>query len=236
LKFIDLTGKQINNWLVIKQVENDKWNHTQYLCECQCEKKTRKIVSGNTLNNGKSKSCGCLKIISSSENGKLNKKYNTYDLTSEYGIGYTSNTNEPFYFDLEDYDKIKNYCWCINSTGYLSSRDKNNKHILMHRIIMNPSNQMVVDHINHNIIDNRKHNLRICLQIDNAKNCTKQINNTTGITGVLWDKRYQKWKSIIGINNKQIHLGYYDDKNDAIKVRKEAEVKYFGEYRYKENV
>ena len=37
------------------------------------------------------------------------KKYNTYDLSGEYGIGYTSK-GEEFYFDLDDYDKIKDYC------------------------------------------------------------------------------------------------------------------------------
>ena len=45
---------------------------------------------------------------------KCNKKYNKYDLSGEYGIGWTSNTNQEFYFDLEDYDKIKDYCWIYN--------------------------------------------------------------------------------------------------------------------------
>ena len=48
----------------------------------------------------------------------MHKKYNTYDLTGEYGIGYTSK-DEEFYFDLEDYDKIKDYCWRITMQGYV---------------------------------------------------------------------------------------------------------------------
>lgn len=45
----------------------------------------------------------------SNKGGKKNKRYNRYDLTGEYGIGYT-NQGVEFYFDLEDYDKIKEYC------------------------------------------------------------------------------------------------------------------------------
>ena len=43
------------------------------------------------------------------------KKYNTYDLSGEYGIGYTTK-GEKFLFDLEDYEKIKDYCWCVDKT------------------------------------------------------------------------------------------------------------------------
>ena len=50
--------------------------------------------------------------------GKFLKQYNNYDLSGEYGIGYLFN-GEEFYFGLEDYDKIKNYCWYKDSGGYI---------------------------------------------------------------------------------------------------------------------
>lgn len=55
--FIDLTGKKFNRWLVLKRVSNDKHNLTQWLCRCDCG--TERIVLGNSLRNGRSKSCGC---------------------------------------------------------------------------------------------------------------------------------------------------------------------------------
>ena len=61
------------------------------------------------------------------------KKYNTYDLSGEYGIGYTSK-GEEFWFDLNDYNKIKDYCWYYNSNGYLCSQNANCKHIYFHRL------------------------------------------------------------------------------------------------------
>ena len=47
------------------------------------------------------------------------------------------------------------------------------------------------------------------------------------------DKNRNKWIAQITVNYKNIHLGRYENIEDAIKARKEAEVKYFGEYRYK---
>ena len=57
-------------------------------------------------------------------------------------------------------------------------------------------------------------------------------NNTSGVTGVSWDKAENKWKAQIGINNKMIHLGRFDNFDEAVKARQEAEQKYFGEYSY----
>ena len=64
-------------------------------------------------------------------------------------------------------------------------------------------------------------------------NQNKRSNNTSGYTGVLWDKAKNKWMARIKVNYKQIFLGYYDTLEKAIEVRKEAEIKYFGEYRNK---
>ena len=58
----------------------------------------------------------------------------------------------------------------------------------------------------------------------------KLKNNTSGVKGVCWHSRDNRWFARIGIDGKQISLGYFIDINDAIKTRKEAEEKYFGEY------
>ena len=55
-------------------------------------------------------------------------------------------------------------------------------------------------------------------------------NNTSGVKGVYWDKCSKKWEASIQINMKKKILGYFEDKEDAIKTRKEAENKFFGEY------
>ena len=60
-------------------------------------------------------------------------------------------------------------------------------------------------------------------------------NNTSGVIGVWWNKQLKKWQAMIYYYGKSKHLGYFINKEDAIKVRKEAEIKYFGEFRSKIN-
>lgn len=56
-KVIELTGQKFGKWTVLKRAENDKENHAQWLCRCDCG--TERVVLGKTLRNGKSTSCGC---------------------------------------------------------------------------------------------------------------------------------------------------------------------------------
>ena len=183
------------------------------------------VVLGYSLTHNHTKSCGCLNVEKFIER---TKKYNFYDLTGEYGIGYTSNTNRPFYFDLEEYDKIKKYCWRENDKGYILAFHKG-KDIRMHKLFVNSD---FVDHINHNIADNRKENLRPTTNSQNQMNAKLRTNNTSGITGVHWDKRRRKWIATLTLNKKRIQLGAFNNFDDAVKARKEAEEKYFGEFSY----
>lgn len=97
---------------------------------------------------------------------------------------------------------------------------------------MDAPNEMFVDHINHNPYDNRKDNLRIVTSTQNSYNRRIQSNNTSGVTGVYYANDRNKWRAYIKSDKKQIYLGQFDNKEDAIKARKEAEEKYFGEYSY----
>lgn len=84
-----------------------------------------------------------------------------------------------------------------------------------------------LDHINRNPSDNRIENLRECTDKENQQNTNIQKNNTSGYKGVGWYKNYNKWCAKIKVNGKYINLGYFEDKEDAIKARKQAENKYW---------
>ena len=235
-KLKDLTGQRFGRLVVIERAENfilpSGQPQTAWLCRCDCGNilKTRSL----SLTTGTTKSCGCL---AKELRVARMKKYNTYDLSGEYGIGYTSK-GEEFYFDLEDYDKIKDYCWYINCDGYVvTTINETHSAIKMHRIVMNilDSPKILVDHIYHNRNDNRKSQLRLVNNQQNQCNAVIAKDNTSGHKGVYWHKKHNKWEALITYNNKQIYLGLYDDIEDAIRVRQQAEIKYFGEYRYKEN-
>lgn len=239
-KVVDLTGQKFGRWTVLERAANDKYGNAMWLCECSCDNKTTSVVSGHSLRLGLSRSCGCARAESCSKaitkyNKETKKKYNTYDLSGEYGIGYTSN-GEEFYFDLEDYNLIKDYCWHITNDGYVASNDFNNNYkiIKLHRLLF--PNAKVVDHINHNKSDCRKTNLRECTHSENNMNRSLHSNNTSGVTGVSWYKQISKWCATIKINGKQKHLGAYVNFEDAKRARLQAEEKYYKEFSYSNSI
>lgn len=83
-----------------------------------------------------------------------------------------------------------------------------------------------IDHINHIRSDNRICNLRAADRIDNLKNRSLQKNSMSGITGVSWHAARRKWIAAIMVNKKYIHLGYFENIEDARDVRKQADIKY----------
>lgn len=233
----DLTGRVFGKLTVVSQTEDyitprgehyARWN-----CKCSCGNDDLIKVVGASLKRGLTTSCGCVKRERTSN---ANKRENKFDLDSEeYAIGYTRN-GEPFWFDKEDYDKIKDCCWHYDH-GYVVTI-KNNKKVYLHRLVMgNP--EYFVDHIKHpprqeHKVDNRKSNLRIVTNQKNSMNSARRINNLSGRTGVCWDKQKGEWLARITINGKDIKLGWFTDKEDAINTRKEAEKQYFKEYSYNE--
>jgi hypothetical protein len=83
-----------------------------------------------------------------------------------------------------------------------------------------------IDHIDGTPNNNRISNLRECDQATNSKNSSIQSNNTSGRTGVSWDKAKQKWLAYIRVDKKHKFLGYFDDFDMAASVRADAEKKY----------
>lgn len=170
----------------------------------------------------------------------MKHKTNTYDLSGEYGIGYTSKGDE-FWFDLEDYDKIKDYCWYLANTGYFKARSLKSdefktEKIYLHRVIVGAKDGDMVDHKRHKKgevnYDNRKSNLRFANYSKNGMNQVTPKNNKSGCKGVFWNKRYNMWEAKIHVNNKNIYLGRFAILENAIKARRDAERKYYGEYDY----
>lgn len=228
---------------VIKQVDDyvDNYGHrqAQWLCECSCEAHTKIVIVGSRIRNNKNctKSCGCLaKELSSQRAKTIFAKVNEYKLHlkdehGEYGIGYCTNTGSEFYFDMDDYDKIKNITWYekIRKDGFrrIAGTDgTTGKQILMHIAL----GFKWCDHRDRNELNNRKYNLRIATNQDNARNHNKQRNNTSGFIGVCFHKTHCTWRAYIMINKKNINLGSFVDKEDAISARLQAEKTYFGEF------
>ena len=198
----DLTGMNFGKLIVLcDSGKRTKNNAVLWECECVCEKHTKILVTTCHLRSGHTKSCGCLK----SELTILrNKKYNTYNLSGEYGIGWTTNNDKEFYFDLEDYDLIKSYCWNESANGYIYTKIKNNKTIFFHRLVLKITDANIdIDHIYHVKVDNRKSQLRPTEHQQNCFNTIISKNNTSGITGVWKDNSRNKWVAELIVTEKK---------------------------------
>jgi len=84
----------------------------------------------------------------------------------------------------------------------------------------------VIDHINGVRNDNRWCNLREASTLMNARNMRRPKNNTSGVVGVFWYARDQKWQAQIRTNGRIIILIRTRDKEEAVRIRKAAEVQY----------
>ena len=245
LRLNDITNQKFGKLTALFRIENstDSNNHSKWHCKCSCGNELD--VPVDSLVGGSTQSCGCLKKELVIKRNKNRKKYNEYDLSGDFGIGYTSK-DEVFWFDLEDYDKIKDYYWSY-SGGYLVARETCNdehkrKEIRFHRFVMNETNPKIkIDHIIHgktheNKYDNRKQNLRIATSGQNKMNSHLAKNNKSGVTGVYWDQRKGLWGATIKYYRKSIHLGYFNDFDQAVNARIVAENKYFGDYSFRNSL
>lgn len=138
-----------------------------------------------------------------------------------------------YLFDLEDLHMIQSRNWYPDKDGYLVcgyyyfGRYQVSR---FHRIVMHAKPGEIVDHIDKNRKDNRKRNLRRCAFTENDRNRGLYSTNTSGVTGVFYDKERGMWLANISYNGKRVYIGRYKFKEDAVRARLSKEIELFGEY------
>lgn len=113
---------------------------------------------------------------------------------------------------IDDQDAhLLEMAWYAMTTPYTTYvfRATNGTTELMHRVIMKASCRLTVDHRSGNGLDNRRANLRLATNAQNARNRKLQSNNTSGVRGVHWCERKQRWRARIKVNNRYIDLGMF---------------------------
>jgi hypothetical protein len=137
--------------------------------------------------------------------------------------------------DAEDYESLNRYRWCAIQTGrnwYAKTLDRNGIILSMHRVITNAPKGLFVDHINHNSLDNRRSNLRLCTHAQNQQNTKPRSGGTSKYKGVHWEKARNKFRARITYNRKGIHLGMFDSEIDAAKAYDKKARELFGQFAY----
>lgn len=146
---------------------------------------------------------------------------------------YDPNTGELRY--MRDVGPVKAgyVCGHKSKAGYFRVKINSVLHFA-HRVIWkmvygdDPDNE--IDHANGDRADNRLCNLRTATRGENMMNRKRFKNNISGIVGVHLRKDKNNWVSKININKKQIYLGYFPTKEEAIEARRRAELELFGQF------
>jgi len=135
--------------------------------------------------------------------------------------------------DSEDLPEILKHAWKNNGNNYFNYCKRIGKKsivIYLHRLITNAPQDMEVDHIDHNKLDNRKSNLRLCTRSENKCNKVLSDKNTSGYKGVCWDKSRKKWQANIGKNYKKHTIGHFDTPEEAYAAYCKAAKELHGEF------
>ena len=136
--------------------------------------------------------------------------------------------------DTEDYEGLNKWKWYALkgvSTWYavrnIPIGDKQGS-LRMHRLILGTRKGMDTDHENHNGLDNRKYNIRICSRSENQQNRRPASGNASRFKGVA--RNGTGWQAYIKKDQKKMHLGTYRSEIDAAKVYNDKAEELFGKF------
>ncbi|QKF94198.1 HNH endonuclease [Fadolivirus algeromassiliense] len=119
----------------------------------------------------------------------------------------------------DDFELVSKYKWYQNNSGYVIGKI-NRKNYLIHRFLLNPSDNEEIDHINHNILDNRRENLRIMTPQEHKKNQKmKKLDSSSKYFGVQYIKKIKKYEALVHHDGKKHIIGYSESEIKAAEMR-----------------
>ena len=157
---------------------------------------------------------------------KVRAKTCSFDVSGDL-LTITTKSGSVIIADSEDFEKLSKHSWCIDAKCYPVA-NVDGKITAMQRFLMNPPKGMVVDHMNGDKLDNRKSNLRICTPRQNAQN--QRGNKGRELPIGIRKTKAGKYVARICVDRKSIHIGTFQNIDDAVSAREKAEIQYFGVY------
>ena len=208
----NIVGKKFGRWLCLHPTDKIPKQDRKFICVCECG--TFKLVVGYSLTSGLSKSCGCLRREKSAFNKRTHGLCKTKEHNSWRGMksrcDNPKDTHYQFYGERGiTYDKS----WS-DFEVFLSDMGNCPDNFQLDRIDVNKNYS--------------KENCRWADLTQQAYNIRKKRNNTSGRTGVYYNKQYGTYYAIITIYKVVIHLGSYKTFDEACDARMLAEIMYYG--------
>lgn len=235
-KRLDLTGQRFGRLLVVEDLgiyAKNGMGKRKHWFKCICDCGNELVTTLDSLKSGSTKSCGCL---AKEIHYKIFKKFNEYEVFNDIVFVKFTNCDEYFICDLDDWEELKCYAWCKrHDDGYAVSMI-NGKLTRFHKLVLECEDCYEVDHIRqvkNAVCDNRKSNLRKATSSENSMNTRAHCDSSTGIKGVSFVKARNKYMAQIYVDGKNLNLGLYNDISEAARARREAELKYFGDFALK---
>ena len=137
--------------------------------------------------------------------------------------------------DPEDFDRVMQHIWnarqAPDSDRWYVSAAICGKRVKLHQFVMNAAPGELYDHVSRDGLDNRKQNLRLATDSQNAMNRKRDRRNTSGFKGVSWNKDLHRWQAVIGSGGRKVkRLGFYDTPEEAARAHDEKARKLFGPF------
>ena len=133
--------------------------------------------------------------------------------------------------DDSDYPYLAQFRWRLNSAGYAIRSEQRGGRVFvvcLHRQLLGARRGQVVDHIDHDKLNNTRANLRIITQQENLRYRRCFGNNRSGFKGVT--RQHGKWHPRITVDSQILHLGFWGDPETAARVYDAAALQLFGDY------
>lgn len=139
--------------------------------------------------------------------------------------------NKVAILDDEDYELFKNQKWTLGNNGYAYRNYRNGREPYLHRLILQAPKGIYVDHKNGDKLDNRRENIRLCTQRQNAANQQMQTRpKSSKYKGVYWSRTNNHWIAQIKFNGKMNYLGWFRTEHQAALVYDLWAKDIFGEF------
>lgn len=221
-KRVEMIGKTFGRLVVTEEAGRSKKMEVLWRCVCECGNEI--VAGGVNLRRGNTKSCGCLRNDTASAMFSKHRKSGT----RLYGI----------------WNNMIHRCYNPKASSFKFYGGRGIRVCERWEIVDNFYNDMEEEYVNHVRLygeedttldridvngDYEPSNCRWATRCQQSRNQRTHSTNKSGVTGVSWSDRHEKWLARITLNNKTKYLGLFTDFDAAVDARKQSEVE-FGFY------